>query len=119
MNDTLMTTLLSFFTAFSGAFIGWLFGRKRQKGELNRLHIDNIDAAIATWQKVVDALEAQVARLLEQKKSDADKIEELCKQVSVLQDTVDDLQCRLRLTEKLEEKIQRYEKLLGEHNIAY
>ena len=40
-----------------GAFFGWFFTRKKQ-------NIDTIDAAIDTWQKVVDSLENQVQKQL-------------------------------------------------------
>lgn len=113
-------------TAFFGAFAGWFFKRKRMALENSHLASENkkediqtIDAAVATWQKVVDALEEQISKLLDQRKGDAERIDTLSARIVELQDKVDDLQNRLRITEKLEKKVARYEKLLADHGIAY
>lgn len=118
--------IVPFVTAFLGAFVGWFFKRHRLAKENqsldhenDRKDITNIDAAVATWQKVVDALEGQIAKLLEQRKADADRIEQLGTKIVELQGKVDELQARLRLTEKLEKKVSRYEKIMAEHGIIY
>lgn len=126
MENLAYQILTPFATAFMGGLVGWFFKRKRLAKENQALDhendakdITNIDAAVATWQKVVDALEGQIAKLLEQRKADADRIEQLGARIVELQGKVDAMQARLRLTEKLEKKVTRYEKLLDEHGIAY
>lgn len=118
--------VVPFVTAFLGGFAGWFFKRKRLEkenegldSENDRKDIANIDAAVETWQKVVKALEEQISKLLAQRQEDSRKIEELSLRVSELQGTVDGMRSRLKLTEKLEKKVARYEKLLSENGIAY
>ena len=118
--------VVPFVTAFLGGFAGWFFKRKRLAKENARLarendrkEIANIDAALETWQKVVEALEKQIDKLLAQRRADSLKIEALSRQVTELQGKVDGMQSRLRLTEKLEKKVARYERLLLENGIAY
>lgn len=126
MENLAYQILMPFATAFMGGLAGWFFKRKRLKkenealdSENERKGIANIDAAVATWQKVVAALEGQIAKLLEQRKADAGRIEQLGAKIVELQGKVDAMQARLRLTDKLEKKVTRYEKLLDEHGIAY
>ena len=118
--------VVPFVTAFLGGFAGWIFKRKRLAkenegvdSENDRKEIANIDAALETWQKVVEALEKQIDKLLAQRRADSLKIEALSRQVTELQGKVDGMQSRLRLTEKLEKKVARYERLLLENGIAY
>lgn len=118
--------IVPFATAFLGGFAGWFFKRKRLAkenegldSENDRRDITNIDAAVATWQKVVDALEGQIAKLLAQRQADADRIDRLGAKIVELQGKIDGMQARLRLAEKLEKKVTRYEKLLGDNGIAY
>lgn len=118
--------IVPFATAFLGGFAGWFFKRKRLAkenegldSENDRRDITNIDAAVATWQKVVDALEGQIAKLLAQRQADADRIDRLGAKIVELQGKIDGMQARLRLAEKLEKKVARYEKLLGDNGIAY
>ena len=118
--------VVPFVTAFLGGFAGWFFKRKRLEkenegldSENDRKDIANIDAAVETWQKVVKALEEQISKLLAQRQEDSRKIEELSLRVSELQGTVDGMRSRLKLTEKLEKKVARYERILAENSIAY
>lgn len=118
--------VVPFVTAFLGGFAGWFFKRKRLEkenegldSENDRKDIANIDAAVETWQKVVKALEEQISKLLAQRQEDSRKIEELSLRVSELQGTVDGMRSRLKLTEKLEKKVARYERILAENGIAY
>ena len=118
--------VVPFVTAFLGGFAGWFFKRKRLEkenegldSENDRKDIANIDAAVETWQKVVKALEEQISKLLAQRQEDSRKIEELSLQVSELQGKVDGMRSRLKLTEKLEKKVARYERIRAENGIAY
>lgn len=126
MNTLLYQIAVPFATAFLGAFAGWFFKRKRLErenkaldSENQRKEITNIDAAVATWQKVVDALELQIAKLLEQRKEDNHQIAELSREVCDLRREVNRLQSKLAAQTEYQAKIERYEKLLDAHGIAY
>lgn len=113
-------------SAFLGALITWLFNRHRTRREDSQLDkrneaqsITNIDAAIKTWQKVVDALENQVEKLLAQRKEDSRQISELSQEVCDLRNQVRQLQEKLAAQAEYQAKLKRYEKLLAEHGIAY
>ncbi len=104
---------------FVGAFFGWFFGRKRQ-------NIDTIDAAVETWKKIVNSLQEQIDRLLEQRASDAAKIESLSEQVKQqslrieqLQEQVASMEMKVKSVNRLEETIDRYEKLMDAAGIEY
>lgn len=102
-----------------GSLSGWLIGRKKQR-------IEEIDAAVETWRKIVDSLQEQIDKLLLQRQEDSEKIEkltretiELNRQVKTLREEVENLQQKVKSINKLEKTIARYEKLLEEHNITY
>lgn len=112
MRDILATILISLGTGLAGHFSGWFFGRKRQS-------IENIDMAIATWQKVVDSLENRVDKLL-------DEVNDLTKQNRLLRDEIESLKDEIRISKSknrkittLENKIATYEKLLDDNGIDY
>ncbi len=116
MWDIIITSVI---TAFVGVFFGWLFGRKRQ-------NIDTIDAAVETWKKIVDSLQEQIDRLLEQRASDAAKIESLSEQVKQqnvhieeLKEQVSSTEMKVKSVNRLEKTIARYEKLLDANGIEY
>ena len=126
MESTILQIILYAATAFIGALITRLFDRHRAKREDKHLDkendaqdITNIDAAVNTWQKVVNALEEQVSRLLQQRQEDCRHIEKLTREVSDLRQQVQGLQSRLASQTEYQRKIERYEKLLTERGIAY
>ena len=140
MNELALKILVPFVTALLGYFAKWLFDRHRLKREDAKLDkitdaqvITNIDAATKTWQKVVDALEEQVDKLLKQRQADSEQIDKLLaqrqaddrqiaalsKEVADFREQVETLQRKLAAQAYNEEKIERYEKLLDAHSIAY
>ncbi len=126
METIALQIIIPFLTAFLGGFAGWFFKRKRLAkenkaldSENNRKDITNIDAAVDTWQKVVDALEGQVSKLLEQRQADSLQITELSRKVCELQMQVTNLKAALQSQSEYQAKIERYEKLLAAHGIAY
>lgn len=125
MKEILIQIGVPFTTAFLGGFAGWFFKRKRYEIENrglsttnHRQDITNIDAAIDTWKKVVDNLEEQVARLLEQRQKDSLQISELSREVLTLRNEVMHLQNQLTLQNENQEKIKRYEELLAQNGLA-
>ncbi|MCM1042380.1 MAG: hypothetical protein NC396_08165 [Bacteroides sp.] len=125
MKEILIQIGVPFATAFLGGFAGWFFKRKRYEIENrglattnHRQDITNIDAAIDTWKKVVDNLEEQVARLLEQRQKDSLQISELSREVLNLRNEVMSLQNQLARQNENQEKIKRYEDLLARNGIA-
>lgn len=126
MKELLLQIGVPFATAFLGGFAGWFFKRKRFEIENrgldtsnDRQDITNIDAAVDTWRKVVDNLEEQIARLLEQRQKDSLQISELSQEVLNLRNEVLVLQNRLEQQAGNLEKIARYEKLLNENGISF
>ena len=116
MWETLITSIVSIIV---GAFCGWFFTRKRQ-------NIDNIDAAVETWQRIVNSLQEQIDRLLDQRASDAAKIESLSEQVKQqnlhieqLQEQVASMDAKVKSVSRLEKTIARYEKLMDAAGIEY
>lgn len=102
-----------------GSLSGWLVGRRKQR-------IDEIDAATETWKKIVDSLQIQIDKLLEQRQKDSEKIDALTcetvalnKQVQTLRDELENLQQKVKSINRLEKTIARYEKLMDEHKIEY
>ena len=110
------TTIIS---SLAGTLLGWLFGRRRQ-------NIDNIDAAVETWQKIVDALQAQIERLLQQRESDAQKIETLSREINLQINQIENLKMKVEKLEtevakkdRLEAILKRYEHLMSDAGISY
>jgi peptidoglycan hydrolase CwlO-like protein len=113
------TIISSLATTACGTLLGWLFGRRRQ-------NIDNIDAAVETWQKIVDALQAQIERLLQQRESDAQKIDALTReitlqvnQIETLKVKVENLENEVAKKERIEELLKRYERIMSSAGISY
>ncbi len=126
MEPLIYQILIPFATAFLGGFCGWFFKRKRIEKENQglddankRQEITNIDAAVDTWQKVVDSLEVQIGKLLKQRQEDSRQISELSNEVCDLRRQVILLQSQLVSQEEYQAKIERYERLLAKHGIAY
>ncbi|MDE5575485.1 MAG: hypothetical protein K2I87_07220 [Bacteroidales bacterium] len=126
MDSLWVKILVPTVTAFLGAFSQWLFNRHRTRREDSTLDkrndaqsITNIDAAVKTWKNVVNALEEQVSKLLEQRQEDSRQIMALSEEVCNLRKQVYDLQSRLASQAQYQQKIERYERLLAEHGIAY
>jgi len=41
-------------TAFAGSFFGWLFGRRREKAEVEGVRVQNFDAALEAYKKMYE-----------------------------------------------------------------
>lgn len=112
-----ITQLISLFlTSGAGYFFGWLSSRKRQ-------NIDNVDAAVSTWQKVVDSLEAQVQTQLAKnviltEESEGLKIEKksLLVKINELEDKIEAMMSEISDLSELKKQVDVLEKLIADKN---
>lgn len=112
-----ITQLISLFlTSGAGYFFGWLFSRKRQ-------NIDNVDAAVSTWQKVVDSLEAQVQTQLAKnviltEENEGLKIEKksLLVKITELEDKIEAMMSEISDLSELKKQVDVLEKLIADKN---
>ncbi len=100
--------------------------KKKAEEEANSAELGNINTAVETWKKIVGSLQEQIDRLLEQRASDAAKIESLSEQVKQQNAHIEELKEQVASTEmkvksvnRLEKTIARYEKLLDANGIEY
>lgn len=117
--DWLITIVIAFGTGLASSFTTWIFSRKQQD-------IANIDAAITTWQKIVDSLEVRVSNLLKECIQLREENATLLTEIMALKTEVGKLKFESKKIIKyekqikeLEEKIARYEQLLASNDIAY
>jgi len=75
-------------TAFVGTFFGWLFGRKKEKVELEGTKVQNFDAALEAYKKMyedmITDLKTQVIELKEENVSLKEELSENRKQIITL-----------------------------------
>ncbi|MBO7648752.1 MAG: hypothetical protein J6S48_05270 [Bacteroidales bacterium] len=100
--------------------------KKKAEEEAESAELGNINTAVETWKKIVDSLQEQIDRLLEQRTSDAAKIESLSEQVKQqnahieeLKEQVSSMEMKVKSVNRLEKTIARYEKLLDANGIEY
>ena len=100
--------------------------KKKAEEEPESAELGNINTAVETWKKIVDSLQEQIDRLLEQRTSDAAKIESLSEQVKQqnahieeLKEQVSSMEMKVKSVNRLEKTIARYEKLLDANGIEY
>lgn len=103
-------------TSGAGYFFGWFFSRKKQ-------NIDNIDAAIGTWQKVVDSLEGRCEKLTNNNNILSDENDTLKKEkrnlterITELEDKIDKMYKEIKELSDLKMKIKTLEELIAEKN---
>ena len=100
--------------------------KKKAEEEAESAELGNINTAVETWKKIVGSLQEQIDRLLEQRASDAAKIESLSEQVKQqnahieeLKEQVSSMEMKVKSVNRLEKTISRYEKLLDANGIEY
>ena len=75
-------------TAFAGTFFGWLFGRRREKVELEGTKVQNFDAALDAYKKMyedmIEDLKSQNTELKEEVDSLKQELSENRKQIITL-----------------------------------
>lgn len=79
-------------TAFFGAFVTWLFGRKKENIEVQGSAIDNVDKAVKMWQDTAEKMSKRVDEL-------SDKVDALTKEVHYLRIENADLKLKLGIDE--------------------
>lgn len=75
-------------TAFAGTFFGWLFGRRKEKVELEGAKVQNFDAALDAYKKMyedmVDDLKKQIEELKVENNDLKEELSENRKQIITL-----------------------------------
>ncbi len=87
-------------TAFFGAFVTWLFGRKKENVEVQGSAIDNVDKAVKMWQDTAEKMSQRVDEL-------SDKVDALTKEVHSLRIENADLKLKLGIDESQPSKRKR------------
>lgn len=87
-------------TAFFGAFIAWLFGRKKENVEVQGSEITNVQEAIKIWREMATDMKAEVAELKE-------KIELLTTEVHTLRSENVELRQKLENNQPAKKPIKR------------
>lgn len=77
-------------TGAIGAFVSWIFGRKKEDVEVQGNAIDNVDKAVKLWQDTAEKMSQRVDELSE-------KVEALTKEVHSLRTENADLKHKLGL----------------------
>ena len=115
----LMWVVAPVITSAIGAWLGYFFGRRRQK-------IDDIDAATATFNKIIKQLREEVETFVNEKgrnreiiENQSKQIRELTTEVQRLSKEVEALKADQKENVHLKKKISRYEKILVTHNIEF
>jgi peptidoglycan hydrolase CwlO-like protein len=100
--------------------------KAKAKEEAKGAALENIDAAVETWKKIVNSLQEQIDKLLAQRASDAVKIEGLSEEVKQqnqriehLQEQVASMDAKVKSVSRLEKTVARYEKLMDAAGIEY
>ena len=117
--DWVITVIIAFGTGLASSFTTWFFSRKQQD-------IANIDAAITTWQKIVDSLEKRVENLLQECTQLREVNSSLIKEIWDLKSEIDKLKAETKKIiryekqiKELQDKITHYEQVLSANNISY
>lgn len=87
-------------TAFFGAFVTWLFGRKKENVEVQGTEITNTQEAIKIWREMAQDMSDKVKEL-------SDKVDTLTKEVHALRTENTDLKNKLGLDESQPSKRKR------------
>jgi regulator of replication initiation timing len=85
-------------TGFFGALVTWLFGRKKEKIEVESSEITNVQEAIKIWREMATDLKAEVADL-------KDKVETLTTEIHNLRS--ENIELRAKLDEHQPNKPKR------------
>jgi hypothetical protein len=62
--DLLKEYFFSFIGLLLSGFVGWLFGRPKQRVELQSSELDNVDKAIHIYREMIDDLSAKYAKAI-------------------------------------------------------
>lgn len=63
-------------TAFAGTFFGWLFGRKKEKIELEGTKVQNFDAALDAYKKMYEDMIGDLKEQVEDLKTENNGLKE-------------------------------------------
>lgn len=80
-------------TGALGAFVSWIFGRKKENVEVQASEINNVQEAIKIWKDMAQELKEEVAELKE-------KVEQLTSEVHTLRAENITLRSKLGITQE-------------------
>lgn len=80
-------------TGALGAFVSWIFGRKKENVEVQANEINNVQEAIKIWKDMAQELKEEVAELKE-------KVEQLTSEVHTLRAENITLRSKLGITQE-------------------
>lgn len=80
-------------TGALGAFVSWIFGRKKENVEVQASEINNVQEAIKIWKDMAQELKEEVAELKE-------KVEQLTSEVHTLRAENISLRSKLGITQE-------------------
>jgi peptidoglycan hydrolase CwlO-like protein len=83
--DEIVSSVVSALVALSTGFIGWFFGRKKQRAETTGVDIQNIGQALIIFQKdIVEPLRAELQSTREELALARQEIDSLRKDIEAL-----------------------------------
>ncbi|MDO4782624.1 MAG: cell wall anchor protein [Capnocytophaga felis] len=62
--ELLREFLLPVLTSFAGAFVGWFFGKAKEKAELQTSELDNVDKAVKIYREMIEDLGEQLRKAI-------------------------------------------------------
>nr|WP_314560832.1 cell wall anchor protein [uncultured Capnocytophaga sp.] len=62
--ELLTQPIVTFISMLLSAFVGWLFGRPKQRLELQSSELDNVDKAVRIYREMIDDLGAKYAKAI-------------------------------------------------------
>jgi len=80
-------------TGALGAFVSWIFGRRKENVEVQASEINNVQEAIKIWKDMAQELKEEVAELKE-------KVEQLTSEVNTLRVENISLRSKLGITQE-------------------
>ncbi|GIJ93361.1 hypothetical protein CAPN002_05790 [Capnocytophaga stomatis] len=98
--ELLREFLLPVLTSFAGAFVGWFFGKAKEKAELQTSELDNVDKAVKIYREMIEDLGEKYAKAISDLEAANLRIKELERSVDNL---VDELKKYKQLNGKAKE----------------
>ncbi len=95
--ELLREFVLPIITTFVGALVGWLFGRPKEKAELQTSELDNVDKAVKIYREMIEDLGEKYAQAI----SDLEKAN---KRIKELESSVEELLVELKKYKQLNGK---------------
>lgn len=75
--ELLKEILLPVLTSFAGAFVGWFFGKAKEKAELQTSELDNVDKAVKIYREMIEDLSQKYAKAISDLEKANQRVKEL------------------------------------------